>query len=88
MFSFNKVISQFAFVEIPLKGLNFRWSNMQEAPLLEKLDWYFTLESWTLAFPNTTAIPLAKTTSGHVPVMIKIGTNIPKATIFIFEIFC
>lgn len=46
-----------------------------------------TSESWTLDFPDTTAIPLAKTTSDHVPVMIKIGTNIPRATIFRFENF-
>lgn len=85
MFAFHEAISQLALVEIPLKGRNFTWSNMQEAPVLEKLDWFFTSEFWTLAFPDTTAIPLAKTTSDHVPVMIKIGTSIPRATIFRFE---
>ena len=36
MMDFNAAISQLALVEIPLKGRNFTWSNMQQAPLLEK----------------------------------------------------
>lgn len=38
MFSFNDAISSQALVEIPLKNRSFTWSNMQQAPLLEKLD--------------------------------------------------
>jgi hypothetical protein len=30
-------------------------------------------------------LPLAKTTSDHVPCVIQIGTNIPRARIFQFE---
>lgn len=38
MFLFNEAISKLAPVEIPLKGRKFTWSNIQDAPLLEKLD--------------------------------------------------
>jgi hypothetical protein len=38
MLLFNRIISQLDLVEIPLKGRAFTWSNMQDNPLLEKLD--------------------------------------------------
>nr|ABA92847.2 retrotransposon protein, putative, unclassified [Oryza sativa Japonica Group] len=41
IFIFNDIISSIE-VEIPLKGRNFTWSNMQHNPLLERLDWVFT----------------------------------------------
>ena len=44
MMHFNEAIHNLALVEIPLKDRNFTWSNMQDAPLLEKLDWVFTSE--------------------------------------------
>ena len=47
MMDFNAAISQLALVEIPLKGRSFTWSNMQQAPLLEKIDWVFTSENWS-----------------------------------------
>lgn len=87
MLTFNDAISSLALVEIPLKGRKFTWSNMQHAPLLEKLDWFFTSESWTLNYPNTFALPLAKPISDHTPCVIKVGTKIPKSHIFRFENF-
>ncbi|KAM3292613.1 hypothetical protein ACQJBY_036379 [Aegilops geniculata] len=85
MLAFNEAISNLALIEIPIKGRNFTWSNMQDWPLLEKIDWCFTSENWTLSYPDTLAYPLAKTTSDHVPFMVKIGTSIPKSHIFRFE---
>ena len=41
MLAFNEAISALALVEIPIKGREYTWSNMQNAPLLEKLDWVF-----------------------------------------------
>jgi hypothetical protein len=60
---------------------------MQSSPLLEQLDLVFTSPSWSSQFPMTVVIPLAKTTSDHLPCKIQIGTNIPKANIFRFENF-
>ena len=85
MMHFNEAINNLALIEIPLKDRSFTWSNMQDAPLLEKLDWVFTSEHWTNSFPATTVRTLAKTTSNHTPCCISIGTSIPKSRIFRFE---
>lgn len=41
IFSFNEIIGHLGLLELPLKGRAFTWSNMQEQPLLEQLDWFF-----------------------------------------------
>jgi len=84
---FNALIGYLGLVEIPLKGRAFTWSNMQQSPLFEQLDWFFTTVNWTTTFPNTLALPLAKKTSDHIPCKISIGTSIPRSNIFCFEIF-
>jgi hypothetical protein len=58
---------------------------MQQTPLLERLDWFFTYSSWTSSYPATLVFPLVKPTSDHVPCVISIGTSIPKARVFRFE---
>jgi hypothetical protein len=52
---------------------------------LEQLDWFFSTCEWTLKYQNTMVFPLAKSTSDHVPCVVSIYTNIPKAQIFKFE---
>lgn len=54
---------------------------MQDNPLLHKLDWVFTSSSCTLQFPNTSIM------TDHVPYVIKVGTDIPKTSIFRFKNF-
>jgi hypothetical protein len=85
MMLFNNMIQAHNLEEIPLKGRNFTWSNMQDSPLLEKLDWVFTSADWTIEFPNTLSFPLAKLGSDHTPIHVKIGNDIPKSCIFRFE---
>ena len=85
MLMFNRIIQDLDLEEIPIKGRAFTWSNMQDNPLLEKLDWIFTTPDWTAKYPNTMATPLAKVTSDHIPIQIQVGTAIPKAKIFRFE---
>jgi hypothetical protein len=80
---FNDIIGHLGLVGIPLKGRAFTWSNMQQTPLLEQLDWFFTTVNWTTTFPNTLALPLAKTTSDHVPCKVSIGTSIPRCWYFV-----
>jgi hypothetical protein len=60
---------------------------MQQEPLLEQLDWCFSSINWILDYPNTLMTPLARTTLDHIPCVIQIGTNIPKARVFHFETF-
>ena len=85
MLLFNEAISNQGLIELPLQGRKFSWSNMQQDPLLVKLDWFFTSASWMTSFPNTIVFPLAKPISDHLPCVIKIGTSIPKARVFRFE---
>ena len=58
---------------------------MQSNPSLEQIDWFFTIVSWTSDHPNTMVLPLAHTTSDHVPCLVSIATSIPKAKNFHFE---
>ena len=84
---FNDAIRHLGLIELPLKGRAYTWSNMQSNPLLEQLDWFFTSPNWTLEFPNTEVLPLAKITSDHIPCRISINTKIPRSSIFRFENF-
>jgi hypothetical protein len=72
-------------MELPIKGRSYTWNNMQDSPLLEQVDWFFTSVAWTNQYPFSVVLPLARTTSDHLPCKIQIGTSIPKANIFIFE---
>jgi hypothetical protein len=45
MLMFNEAISQLGIVELPLKGRQYTWSNMQKSPLLERLDRFFATSS-------------------------------------------
>ena len=60
-------------------------SNMQDVPLLEQIDWFFTTVNWTCSYPNTMVLPLARTSSDHTPCVVSIKTMIPNANIFCFE---
>ena len=60
---------------------------MQNDPLLEQLDWFFTSVNWTVYYPNTLVLPLAKITSDHILCKVMIGTRVPKSNLFRFENF-
>ena len=85
IFIFNDIISSVGLLEIPLKGRNFTWSNMQQNPLLERLDWVFSSTLWTVDYPNTIVLPLTRNICDHGPCVVKIDTKIPKSPIFKFE---
>ena len=85
IFLFNEIIGHLGLIELPIKGRQYTWSNMQTSPLLEQIDWFFTFVAWTQDHPNTMVLPLARTTFDHVPCVVSIATCIPKATIFRFE---
>ena len=85
IFLFNEVIGHLGLVELPIKGRQFTWSNIQSEPLLEQIDWFFTSVAWTSDHPNTLVLPLARTASDHVPCVVSIATAIPKAKVFRFE---
>jgi hypothetical protein len=41
MLAFNDAISNLRLEELKLYGNKFTWSNCQQPPLLERLDWFF-----------------------------------------------
>lgn len=77
----NEVIQRLGLIEIPLKGRNFTWSNMQDDALLQKLDWVFMSAKWSLSFLNT----LARLTLDLIPCSVQIALSIPRALVFRFE---
>jgi hypothetical protein len=85
--AFNEAINKLGVIEIPLCGQTFTWSNKQQDPLLERLDWFFVSQVWSLKFLGTTAKTLTKDTSNYVSRAISIKTGIPKPKIFRFENF-
>ncbi|XP_020168394.1 uncharacterized protein [Aegilops tauschii subsp. strangulata] len=74
-------------MELPVKGRTYTWSNMQDDPLLEQLDWFFSSTCWTTSFPNTMILPLGKPVSDHIPCVVAIESKIPKSKLFRFENF-
>ena len=85
MFMFNDAISAQGLNEIVLQGRKYTWSNMQPSPLLQKLDWVFTSNSWTISYPYTTLKALDMTPSDHCPCVVSISTTIPRTKVFRFE---
>ena len=74
MFLFNEAISPLGLNEVTLQGRMFTWSNMQPSPLLEKLVWVFTCNSWALSQPDTSVKALEMTHSDHYPCVVNIST--------------
>lgn len=85
MLQFNDAISSLGIVEIPIHGRRHTWTNKQNPPLLERLDWFFSSQSWTLSYPNSAAHSLIMEVSDHWPCVIEIKTDIPKGKAFRFE---
>lgn len=86
MLMFNDAISTLGLNEIALQGRKYTWSNQQQpSPLLEKLDWVFTNDSWTISFPSTSVKALGMDPSDHCPCAITISTPIPRKNFFRFE---
>jgi hypothetical protein len=87
MMLFNDIISRQNLTELPIKGRRFTWSNMQDNPLLEQLDWFFTSLHWTSPYPSTIVTPQGKPTFDHTPCVVTIQTSIPRCRMFRFESF-
>ena len=87
MLLFNELIRAQSLMELPVKGRAFTWSNMQDDPLLEQLDWFFSSSCWTTSYPNTMVLPLGKPVSDHIPCMVTIESSVPRSKLFRFENF-
>ena len=85
MFRFNAAINQLGINEIKLQGRKYTWSNKQYDPLLEKLDWVFTSDSWATSYPTTSVLAMEMVPSDHCPCVVTISTSIPRTKVFRFE---
>jgi exonuclease III len=85
MYLFNEAVSALGLIELHIKGRRFTWTNKQFAPLLERLDWFFTSANWTITYPTTFACPLVMETSDHVP--SPSPPLFPREVFFLFENF-
>lgn len=63
----------------------FTWTNKQFDPLLERLDLFFSSNSWTYIFPNAWASALSRDTLDHTSCLISALTSVPKPHVFRFE---
>lgn len=77
IFLFNEAISKLDLIELPLHGRHFTWTNKQFPSLLERLDRFFTSNSWTFKFPNTIVRSLVMETSDHWPCVVEVSISIP-----------
>jgi hypothetical protein len=60
------------------------WTNKQESPLLERLDWFLASCSWLAYYLGSSGRTLSKDVSYHSPCLVSISTDIPKAKSFRF----
>jgi hypothetical protein len=67
MLRFNAAISNLWLKELKLYGNKYTWTNKQESPLLERLDWFFTSISWMTNYPGSSISTLSRDTSDHSP---------------------
>jgi hypothetical protein len=86
MLKFNEAISNLDLVEVPLHGLSFTW-NRQREPLLQRLDWFFISQEWSIVYLETRARTLPRDISNHVPCLVSFKSKVPKPKIFRFENF-
>jgi hypothetical protein len=85
LFLFKEAISAQGWVELPLHGRKYTWSNKQDPPLLERLDCFFTSNSWTVSYQNTSVTTMVMELSDHAHCLVSIAATIPNGNVFRFE---
>jgi hypothetical protein len=53
--------------------------------LLQRLDWFFISQEWSVIFPETRAKTLPRDIFDHVPCLVSIKSKVPKPKIFRFK---
>jgi exonuclease III len=83
--TFNALIHDLAWFELPLRDRLYTWTNNQEVPVLARLDRVFFNSDWNSLFPNSHLSSLPRPISDHNPIVVSAGTSIPTSPIFCFE---
>ncbi|KAK1276479.1 hypothetical protein QJS04_geneDACA020812 [Acorus gramineus] len=81
---FNEWIDQEGQLDLPLANLAFTWSNMRGTPSLAKLDRFLICSDWEEAVPDCGVIGLPRSTSDHVPLLLR-SIEQPRSSHFKFE---
>ncbi|KQJ98320.2 hypothetical protein BRADI_3g36433v3, partial [Brachypodium distachyon] len=76
-YKFGNLLRDIQVQEIPLTDRNFTWSNMQEVPILTRIDRCFINADWDSVLPNSMLRSLPRTTSDHFPLCLEASTSIP-----------
>jgi hypothetical protein len=82
---FNDAIRDLQIQELPLLDRDFTWSNLQDPPILTRIDIAFINANWDSNLPNTTLHSIPRVTSDHCPLKIEASPRIPKSKIFHYE---
>jgi hypothetical protein len=80
MFNCNVAISSLRLEELRLLGNKVTWSNKQESPLLERLDWAFASCSWIASYLCSQVQTLSRDSSDHSPCLVSISIDTLRLT--------
>ncbi|XP_073360756.1 uncharacterized protein [Aegilops tauschii subsp. strangulata] len=83
--TFNSLINDLAWFELPLSDRLYTWTNRRSPPTLERLDRVFFDAGWDALLPDSALSSRARTCSDHVPLVVSASTKIPAALRFFFE---
>lgn len=86
MHEFNGWIRDRDLCDLPLRGAEFMWSNMQQFPVMSRLDWFLVSTDWLDIFPDSVQRALARLVCGHCPLLLEIVMEFWGP--FKFEIMC
>jgi hypothetical protein len=79
---FNEMVWDFSLQEIPLLDRVFTWTNMQNPPILSKLDRVLINAEWNNSLPNSVVILFQELPRIISPLKIEVSTNILCSQIF------
>jgi hypothetical protein len=82
---FNDFINNLGLLEIPLLDSQFMWSNLQDPPILARLDRVLVNPEWSLSLPDSTLTSSSHPTSDHVPLHLEASSKAPRSNVFCFE---
>lgn len=69
---FNDLIRNLALIDPPLMNHSYTWSNMQDTPILAKLDRFLVSTEWDMDFSLTKVEVLPRVTSNHCPILLTV----------------
>jgi exonuclease III len=83
--TFNSLIRDMAWGELPLLDRLYTWTNNQNPPVLARLDQVFIDNTWSGVFPHSFLTSLPRPTSDHVPLLVTASTSIPRPPLFVLR---